>query len=1013
MKPGFALDLSQGKIALLHRTGQGWVTVGEADFDDPALAQRLAVLRRTATGLAPHGLATKLILPASQILYTEIEAPGPDRASRRRQIAEALEGLTPYGREDLAFDWSRSGRRVQVAAVARLTLREAEDFAEAHRFNPVCFVAIPEPGQFAGEPFFGQTGRAAAVLPPGERLDRDQDPVRIIAAGGPPRASETAAAAPADDDRAADADAADADAGDADAGGAEATGAEATDKATPDATAGPADAGADGADDGPPTGDAAIVALDFPGRQPPADAETLPAGAEPPSTRPLGTGRAEPDQPRAIAATDPLAEISFQTRRPAIALSETTASPPAPGPGGAEDEGAATPHLCLPARLDLAGPEVRGPDPATGADPAIATRAGIIASDDDFAAGIGVTAPVVPVPARAAADDDLPPAAGPAAARPADRAPRRSPPAPGSRPAEPPRLRRTPVMPAAEAAAMTVFGARHEDAIASPPRHPAATGRRRPLLLVAVILGLLIAALALWLRVLDGEETTASRSRSEPDRAATLPPASPDPGAAAAERADLAPDLATRPRTDAVPASVTATGVTAAPRAPEPAVGADPLPATATRPTVPAEPAPAPLAPGAAPAGEIATVPEPDPAPAPAADAPPAPQATPPTATAAAGPQPDAPGAPTVTTAEPLPALTAPDRFADTAAAEAAPRPLPLPPAFGKLVRYDPQGLIVATPEGVVTPEGFTLIAGQPPRLPATRPQSVEAAAAPLADRRPHPRPADLTSASTPAPDADPDSGPVAGPAADEAATPDPGLGASIEAALAEAARVAPQPGPAADAAMLSTAPPAVPAPPVDPAHAALAPRPRPAAVAERAASAAAIRAAAEAASRAEAEARAAALASATAQAVASSRRPAGRPQSFARAVEAALAAAAADSAAGNPEAVAAAVARVPAAAPEDVDEPEPTAAAPASSRTTVARQATLKNAIDLGDMNLIGVYGSAANRRALVRMPGGRYVKLKVGDRFDGGQVAAIGDSELRYVKNGRTVVLKILKNG
>ena len=41
--------------------------------------------------------------------------------------------------------------------------------------------------------------------------------------------------------------------------------------------------------------------------------------------------------------------------------------------------------------------------------------------------------------------------------------------------------------------------------------------------------------------------------------------------------------------------------------------------------------------------------------------------------------------------------------------------------------------------------------------------------------------------------------------------------------------------------------------------------------------------------------------------------------------------------------------------------------------------------------------------------LPSGRYVKLRVGDSIDGGKVAAIGDKELRYVKRGRSVTLKM----
>jgi hypothetical protein len=78
-------------------------------------------------------------------------------------------------------------------------------------------------------------------------------------------------------------------------------------------------------------------------------------------------------------------------------------------------------------------------------------------------------------------------------------------------------------------------------------------------------------------------------------------------------------------------------------------------------------------------------------------------------------------------------------------------------------------------------------------------------------------------------------------------------------------------------------------------------------------------------------------------------------------------------------------------------------------SSASVARQATLDNAINLRKINLIGVYGTKANRRALVRLPSGRYRKIKVGDSIDGGRVLAISDSELRYQKGGRNLTLKI----
>lgn len=64
---------------------------------------------------------------------------------------------------------------------------------------------------------------------------------------------------------------------------------------------------------------------------------------------------------------------------------------------------------------------------------------------------------------------------------------------------------------------------------------------------------------------------------------------------------------------------------------------------------------------------------------------------------------------------------------------------------------------------------------------------------------------------------------------------------------------------------------------------------------------------------------------------------------------------------------------------------------------------------LNLARLNLIGVYGGNSDRRALIRLPSGRFVKVEVGDRLDGGRVASISDDELRYVKGGRNITLKM----
>jgi len=82
-------------------------------------------------------------------------------------------------------------------------------------------------------------------------------------------------------------------------------------------------------------------------------------------------------------------------------------------------------------------------------------------------------------------------------------------------------------------------------------------------------------------------------------------------------------------------------------------------------------------------------------------------------------------------------------------------------------------------------------------------------------------------------------------------------------------------------------------------------------------------------------------------------------------------------------------------------------------TRASVATQATVTNAISLNRINLIGIYGSASERRALVRLSSGRYVKVSVGDRLNGGTVLSITETQLIYKKNGRNEKLDVMPLG
>jgi hypothetical protein len=1006
MKPTFALDLSRDTVALLHRTPKGWLSIGEVAFDAPDLDEALDYLRKTALGLSPMGMACKVILPNSQILYTEITAPGPSRNDKRRQIGEALEGRTPYPIEDLVFDWSGKGATVKVAVVARETLREAEGFAMAHRLNPVSFVAIPPETAFVGEAWFGPTEASESLLAPGEVVDRDREAVTILQRDLPPAAAAAAAAEAAPVEAAAvetaPAEAVPTAAATIEAGAAPAAPEPVADVAEPsaparaDATVDPFDPLAEALADAPVRPSAAVAALPASVAEDPAEvalARALSDAAEPEAASP-------PSQPLAAGAPE-VEEAPFAHVTDASAFPDGDD----PAPAAANDGKAA-------ARDDIP------PSPSTAAIAAFASRR-------------------AQAPETRSARPDLRPDS-----RPGQAVPRPAPPKGLSGPVTAPSIPGTRARPKGkvvigETAAATLGGAA---SLKSPARPGGTFGTAAPprnrtgavfLVLVALLL-LFLAIIAAW------STLWLSRNGSTQD-AVGLTVGDPAPGVDDEMLADMQdPEGMTAALPEAETAGTADVGALATEDVPvelaleaEPAAtaGAPPteaaggLAATADPPAVEAaisDPAPAvEVAAGSAPgpAGEetasIEAAPEPEPAPEPAPG-----MAVATDVTAAQAPAEDQDEIFLAAMDAPPPALDALALPAPAAVADTIPEAAMPPPAFGTVYRFDANGLVVPTPEGILSPEGVLLFAGPPPRLPPARSETAAAAAlAALAEGPAAPEAAEGAGATAI---------PVPGDASLVTATEAPAAGPAPADPAMAGFRPRPRPEGLAtttedDAALTAENPVAV---------AGLRPLERPATIVAAAAAArpaAATDLGAQGASlAAQAEADLAAAAALEAQnpsIVAISRRPASRPRDLSRAVEAAVAAAVrAPDPRPEPEAqpepqpeVIAAAAPAPELKPdekEEVDEPEPAAAAPkVPTKASVAKQATFKNAINLSKINLIGTYGTESKRYALVRQANGRYKKVKVGDKIDGGTVKAITATEVRYQKGGKLVSLTLPK--
>ena len=74
-----------------------------------------------------------------------------------------------------------------------------------------------------------------------------------------------------------------------------------------------------------------------------------------------------------------------------------------------------------------------------------------------------------------------------------------------------------------------------------------------------------------------------------------------------------------------------------------------------------------------------------------------------------------------------------------------------------------------------------------------------------------------------------------------------------------------------------------------------------------------------------------------------------------------------------------------------------------------VASNATQKSNFRKSRMSLVGIFGAPNKRRALVRMPTGRYVKVQTGDKVGGWKVSAISENSLRINKGTRNQTLRI----
>ena len=920
MTPDFALDLSHDGITLFGRAADGWRRMGAVALDADHLVEDLAALRHTGEAAAKEGkLATKLMLPHSQILYTTCAASGKDALADEVRIRAALVGATPYEVSDLVFDWELVDQELKVAVVARETLEEARAFAAEYGFAPVCYATVPPESAFSREPFFGpvETGPGAMMVSP------DPVPMKVL--------GDWIEAPLAVDE------------------GEAQTGPESPPSAPSEAAldAAPQEAKAED----PPVEEVKAEEVET---EEAALVEAIPAFHSIRAT-------AEPGNAPALRNVHDEATASTGRKLGGARREEAAAEAPVNAEITAQPEGTRGGTALAGLRGKVAALQnSRSARKRAKAERETMTR------QEAMAAAIAEPTKTETPPTR----PETAPAAGPIAKflnRKAKEAAKAPTPTLDAAQAHPQDASEATGTTGAQSENLTVFGAKADSG----------TRKSFPIGLTAALV-VFMAVVGLWSKFFlgsDSASTDAPAALSEQSLASAVPllgeggaltrsitfgeagtsgatlPESQSSGTMDPELADALQAPVVEGETEAAidTASLADDPFSALPQddsgvsepffenAPLPEMDADPeLADSEPEPVESAEPLTDEEAGQAYAESGIWQR-------APSADGTPDAESSNDIFLAAVDPQVDLHDA-----------VALPD-----AAIEAEPQrqPNPLPP--GQLVVLDQDGQVIPSKDGVVTSDGITLYAGKPAKLPPVRPgtaatEATAPATSSLADNRPKARPEGLAEENQRSNLGGRTFAELAGlrPKARPQSVQDEAE-AARQAAIEEAVKKS-----AAEAAEL--------------------------AVEEE-------QRAAAAEGRAEAE-----LQSASRLAIASSPEPKSRPRGFERKV------AAVKKQNERQEA------EEKKAAANAVVIPKNQKTAPRlPSSANVAKVATSNNALKMRKVNLIGVFGSSSQRRALVRLPSGRLMKVKVGDRVDGGKVASIGESDLRYIKRGKNITL------
>ncbi len=153
MLPKFTLELSPEAIRLLFELHGEPCVIGDVTPSSKDLESAMASLRYLATRISKPPIFTMTSVPRGYVLYKRLTIDLAQDVTEQ-EVIDYICRDTQLSKDVICVDWVVDGSAIHIAAIEKLTLLEAGDFAKQHGFVTAVFTSYAPTGKFPRKPVF-------------------------------------------------------------------------------------------------------------------------------------------------------------------------------------------------------------------------------------------------------------------------------------------------------------------------------------------------------------------------------------------------------------------------------------------------------------------------------------------------------------------------------------------------------------------------------------------------------------------------------------------------------------------------------------------------------------------------------------------------------------------------------------------------------------------------------------------------------------------------------------------